>query len=123
MHRILFQNRWNALVFVVAILFSVLVLVGTENERGAIQDATVNFGSSGSTPQAATQPQSGPEPEQQEDQSSETIATAFTADEDLIDDAEGFDPSGSPIEPMIDVGPDLENAEDKSEDQSEAETH
>ena len=96
MHQLLFKNRFNALVFVAMILFSVPLLVGTDGERGAIETATERFGGEPSTNplvQAQAQPSPRVVPPQAE--------VTFTPDEELVDETEGFDPSGDLDEPGI----------------------
>jgi hypothetical protein len=101
MHRILFKNRFYALVFVAITLFSVRILVGTDNERGALEKATEQF--------TADKPVAAATPERARP-ASQPVATIFASDEELIDDAEGLDPSGWSSEPEIDHDPGLEKA-------------
>ena len=91
MHQLLFKNRFNALVFVAIILFSVRILVGTPNDSGAIEDATAKLGDKSETSPAPAREvvRAAPEP----------MATEFTSDEDLIDEASGDDASGWSAEP------------------------
>jgi hypothetical protein len=95
MHQLLLKNCFNALVFLVITLFDVRILFCTDNERGALEKATEQF--SADEPVAAATPERArlaPQP----------VATVFASDDDLIDDAEGFDPSGRSSEPEVDHG-------------------
>jgi hypothetical protein len=103
MHQLLFRNRFNALIFVALILFSVPVLVGTEGERGAIETATQQLGAE---PQANAATARGPA-----QAAPEPAPTEFTPDEELIDDTAGLDPSGWSDEVLIDEGPPIETAD------------
>ncbi|MDG2004926.1 MAG: hypothetical protein P8J20_16505 [Novosphingobium sp.] len=94
MHRLLFNNRIGALAFVAFILLGVRILVGTDNDRGALEQATERF----VPEQQVAQPQQRARP------APKPVITEFTSDEDLIDDTSGFDPSGWSSEP--DVVPD-----------------
>ncbi len=104
MHQILFKNRFNALVFVAIMLFSVRILVGTPHDSGAIDNATAKFGET--KPQAKPAPahevvRAEPEPE----------AIEFTPDEELIDDASVDDVAGWSAESDSDEGESFEVSE------------
>ena len=104
MHQILFKNRFNALVFVAIILFSVRILVGTPDDSGAINSATAKFGES--------QPQAKPAPAREVVHADAApIAVEFTPDEELIDEASGDDASGWSAEPDFDEGESFEVSE------------
>ena len=103
MHRLLFQNRFNALAFVAVILFGVMLLVGSEGDEGAIEKVAQDFTSSKAADEA-----SQPRGEEEAPPGSQPIATAFTPDEELVDDTAGLDPSGWSAEPDVDEGPGLE---------------
>jgi hypothetical protein len=103
MYQLLFKNRFNTLVFVAILLFSVRILVGTDDERGMLQSATKELTT---TPKAEAKPTKAAMP-------TEVITAEFTPDEDLIDDASGMDPSGWSGEPVYGDGPGLETAENE----------
>jgi hypothetical protein len=97
MYQLLFKNRFNTLVFVAIMLFSVRILVGTPDDSGAIDNATAKFGE--------TQPQAKPAPVREVVHAEpETEVAEFTPDEELIDDASGDDVSGWSAEPDVDGG-------------------
>jgi len=105
MHRLLFQNRFNALAFAAIILFGVLMLVGTDNKGGALDQATQKFGTNQRAEAEPSQVQEEPRP------AAMPAATSYASDEDLIDDAEGLDPSGLSSEPDIEEGTAIETEE------------
>jgi hypothetical protein len=102
MHQLLFKNRFNALVFVAIILFSVRILVGTPDESGALEQATAKFDDKHEQiPEPASRMvHAAPEP----------VATEFTPDEELIDDTSGDDPVDWSAESNIDNGSGPETA-------------
>ena len=84
MHQLLFKNRFNALVFVAIILFSVRILVGTDAEGGALETATSRLGNEEQNP-VANPGEAQPAPP--------LATTEFTPDEELVDEAFYDDPA------------------------------
>lgn len=102
MHQLLFKNRFNALVFVAIILFSVRILVGTPNEDGALEKATARF----------SEEQPGPGSVRDAEQPApRPIATEFTPEEELVDDTSGEDPAGWSTEPVAEEAPAFDTVE------------
>ncbi|GGC31046.1 hypothetical protein GCM10011371_18110 [Novosphingobium marinum] len=107
MYQLLFKNRFNALVFVAIMLFSVRILVGTEGEEGALQNATLQIADDPAriVPTQAlpvAKPQRHASDKQQDDD--DEVLYGFTPEADLVDEAEGFDPSGFSADPSVDLG-------------------
>ncbi len=84
----MFRNRWFALLFVGLTLAGVTTLVGTEKGHGALQDATDQIAQQkAQAEQMTTATQQTPSPDVSPDE------VVMAADEDLIDPAQGEDPT------------------------------
>ncbi|MCB2078289.1 MAG: hypothetical protein KDE55_11405 [Novosphingobium sp.] len=85
-------------------MFSVRILVGTEGEKGTLTQAAEN--ATASPAQAATQSGNGfaSSGRSSDNDGNEKVAMGFTPDEDLIDNTQGFEPSGMSTEPVL-AGP------------------
>ena len=84
----MFRNRWFALLFVGLTLAGVTTLVGTEKGHGALQDATDQIAQQkAQAEQMTTATQQPPSPDVSPDE------VVMAADEDLIDPAQGEDPT------------------------------
>jgi len=103
----MFRNRWFALLFVALTLAGVTTLVGTEKGHGALQDATDQIARQKAQ---ADQMTSATQESPSADVSADSIPLA--ADEDLIDPAEGEDPT--PIDEFAAANP--PDPEDVSDD-------
>lgn len=88
MYRMLFINRWIALAFVFLTVFSTIAIVGTEEKDGAIDRATKDLNE-----QRETFAKKAASFSQSEASDTDPGPTAFASDEDLIDDATGYDPT------------------------------
>ena len=94
----MFRNRWFALLFVALTLAGVTTLVGTEEGHGALQDATDQIAQQkAQAEQLTSATQSTPST----DGSAEEVVLA--SDEDLIDPAQGEDPT--PIDEFAAANP------------------
>ena len=98
----MFKNRWLAIVFVAMTVIGALNLVGGED--GVLVQASGDLESRRAASDAsrfAPQPGYVPDPQQQQESAIfEEDGYDFSDDEELVDDAMGFDPS-----PDIDPGP------------------
>ena len=95
----MFRNRWFALLFVALTLAGVTTLVGTEQGHGAIQDATDQIAQQkAQAEQLTSATQDAPS---LADDTADSVVMA--ADEDLIDPAEGEDPT--PIDEFAAANP------------------
>lgn len=113
MFKLLSRNKLIALIFVVALLFGVYVLVGTEREGGAITAAADQIEARAREAQESRTPDKGENGEAQD-----KAETEFVPDEELIGDAEGippdgfsaegFDSSGDDASPVSDAQPDVD---------------
>jgi hypothetical protein len=96
----LFQSPKKALLFVGMTLFSVAMLVGTEDEEGALVQAAASVESSTnpSYPGDEFRADTLPEPRSRNlIQESEPVTWAD--DDELIDDTSGFDPTPEEFDP------------------------
>lgn len=103
MYQLLFKNRFHAMIFVAITLFSVRILIGTPDDRGAIENASAVMGKPAGAQAPAEQADSAPaqasyepaaEPQFDPGSNDDEVVMGFASDEDLIDDAQGFDPVG-----------------------------
>lgn len=96
----LFQNPKRALIFVAGTLVSVAVLVGPEGDEGALLTAADEIRREGQRTQYVPEIDSN-RPDPIENRRERQTEYAFTPDEELIDDAQGFDPTpdwGEPVD-------------------------
>lgn len=81
----MFRNRWAALLFVAMTLAGVTKLVGTESDRGSLDEATRQIAQQREiAEQMTTDTVTAPDVE---------VIEALPSDEDLIDPATGYDPT------------------------------
>src|SRR5687768_3196327 len=83
----MFRNRWLALLFVGLTLAAVTRLVGTEDERGVLDEAARELLAQKKN---ADRVMATPTPVKTD---TEEVAIEFTPDEELIDPAAGEDPT------------------------------
>ncbi|MGB3738458.1 MAG: hypothetical protein WA948_03805 [Pontixanthobacter sp.] len=102
MYTFLFRNRYGALAFVGLTLIGAASLVGTQEDEGlitqtaaTIEQQRADFEDAAKAAEASRTPATQPEPEPSIGDYAPAIPIAD--DEDLIDDAEGIDPT--PIDP------------------------
>jgi hypothetical protein len=98
----MFRNRWGAVLFVALTLAGVTTLIGSEDEEGAIRQATDRIAQQRAeadrlTTDTQEPPPAAPTP-------AETVV--LSADEELIDPAIGEDPT--PIDEFNPTDPDAE---------------
>ena len=93
----MFRNRWFALLFVALTLAGVTTLVGTEKSHGALQDATDQIA------QQKAQAEQLTSATQESSSSDDADNVVMAADEDLIDPAQGEDPT--PIDEFAAANP------------------
>lgn len=102
----LFQSPKKALLFVGVTMFGVAILVGPEGDEGALIQAAEGLDASAREFEVDPDAQApSRRPDRQRDRQFEEIA--FTPDEELVDTAEGFDPTpelDEPYEPETDLG-------------------
>ncbi len=107
MYKFLFRNKLAALAFVVLTVIGAATLVGTEEHDGVIakttQEITKQRADFAEKTAALSSKKSTPEPVLVE---VEPEVVEFTDEEDLIDDALGFDPTPETLEPDVDPKPD-----------------
>lgn len=105
----LFQSPKRAAAFVGMTMFSVAMLVGSEDNQGALVTAANGIQQEGAEPMdmAAARPrdESIQETQTYDEDRSHSAEDAFASDEELIDDASGFDPT-----PELDDAFDTESA-------------
>jgi len=93
----LFKSPKRAMVFVGMTMFSVAMLVGSEDNEGALVAAANDIQRGAATPDnhASARPrdEGGREERSFGEDIPRPIARDFAAEEDLIDDASGFDPT------------------------------
>lgn len=114
MYKLVSRNKLFALILVLVLLFGVYRLVGTAEEEGAIAAATDEIEARArearQVPTQVNDPQNEPGPEFIEDD--ELIDSAEGDDPSGFDasgfDAEGFDASGDDAGPMTDPAPVLD---------------
>lgn len=94
----LFESPKKALLFVGMTVLSVVMLVGTEDEQGALVKAASTIDSPEVDYSDGVE-RFGPPPSQQAQAETDIDMSSFGSDEDLIDTAEGFDPTPDEIEP------------------------
>ena len=108
MYQWLFRNKWVAIAFVILTLASVQALVGREGEGSVISRTKSQLierhdkmqeqiGSMSADPAAPVVIPGPPT----------AVETGFAEDDDLIDDATGFDPTPDaeqPDDPSVDLG-------------------
>ena len=94
----MFRNRWFALLFVALTLAGVTTLVGTEEGHGALQDAAGQIAQQRAQAEQLTSAT-------QEPAASEVSAddVVMAAEEDLIDPAQGEDPT--PVDEFATANP------------------
>ena len=102
----MFRNRWFALLFVALTLAGVTTLVGTEKSHGALQDATDQIA------QQKAQAEQLTSATQESSSSDDADNVVMAADEELIDPAQGEDPT--PIDEFAAANP--PDPEDVSDD-------
>ena len=98
MYTLLFRNRLAALGFVLLTIISAISLVGTKDREGVLAKTTHEIEAQKAEFEAKVEELQGtPTPSSRPSLPSETAPTqgdiAFMSDEDLIDSAEGFDPT------------------------------
>ncbi|WP_126176768.1 hypothetical protein [Tsuneonella rigui] len=94
----MFRNRWFALLFVALTLAGVTTLVGTEKSHGALQDATDQIAQQKAQAEQLTGVTQEVSPS---DESGDNVVMA--TDEELIDPAQGEDPT--PIDEFATANP------------------
>ncbi len=82
----MFRNRWFALLFVGLTLAGVTRLIGTQDDGGALDDATKELIAQKQAADAFVQ-------DQPSQATGDDVTVEFTPDEELIDPAEGDDPT------------------------------
>ena len=106
----IFKGPKGALIFVGVTMASVALLVGTEEDSGALVAAADELSRNSSADNipardASRLPQPAPRPARRRPPASTQDDSAlFASDEELIDDASGFDPSPDLPQPF-DTGP------------------
>ena len=114
MYQWLFRNKWVAIAFVILTLVSVQALVGHEGDDSVISRTQSQVIQQRQRMQdqadsLATDPASVPPPEVIRDRPPVADETGWVDDDELIDDAEGFDPTPDveqPDDPSADIGDD-----------------
>ena len=117
MYRWLFKNKWVAIAFVILTLVSVQSLVGRNgDEDSAISRTKSQLISQRQQMQHQVDQMSLDQPPQDAvpDQPSDA-ETTFADDNDLIDDARGFDPTPETEEPL-DPSPDQDESSTSTSD-------
>ena len=110
----MFKSSKGALLFVAVTMLGVLTLVGTEDNEGALLKAAADIEKQRNMMNAD---QSG----QHVDLAPEGFASSrqgtleFTADDDLIDDATGFDPTPEYEAPLVSAEPQVDLVESSAE--------
>ncbi|MCB2061490.1 MAG: hypothetical protein R3E09_10130 [Novosphingobium sp.] len=123
MYQLLFRNRFVALVFVAMTVLGVRTLIGTEDEEGALTRMTEGIEAKvqalqNDAQQFQDRPRMAERPERRERPERDIVrpvpaATVFASDDELIEDAQGFEPEGQPAAPLaegevvIEVPPDI----------------
>lgn len=103
MYQFLFKNRWFALAFVVMTLASVSTLVGSDGEETVLSRTKDNIiGQKDGADQAAAI-LARPDIHQMSGDDADS-PTEFATDEELIDNAEGFEPEPEFGEEIADEG-------------------
>ena len=90
MYESLFRNKWAALAFVVLVLAGVQYFVGREGEDGTLAQATDELADQSGEPGEAVSDAGSP-PDMGGFYDGTDVE--FMSDEELIDTAEGFDPT------------------------------
>ena len=103
MYQFLFRNKWAALAFVILMLVSVRALIGPEGGDGTIPNTQAELIAQRKQMQQQMN-QLNAEPSKQAGISASPDAAErdYTDDSDLIDDAQGYDPTpqiDSPMDP------------------------
>ena len=112
----IFKGPKGALIFMGVTMLSVALLVGTEDDEGALVAAADELGrdSSGYEPEDAGRRLQSPAPRSpapaRRFAAPTPDSTIFASDEELLDDASGFDPNPEPLpqlqpEPQFDSSP------------------
>lgn len=110
----MFKSSKGAILFVVVTIFGAAMLIGSENNEGALIKAAADiekqreminaersFARSENAPVGFA--------------SGNTQPLEFTPDEDLIDDATGFDPTPEPQLPLVSAEPQVSLVESRAE--------
>lgn len=107
MSKSLFQSPKKALLFAALTVVSVVMLVGTEEEEGALIEAAATLkdgsrGAAGDQPDRFGQP--APARRTSRGEPDDFAESGFTSDDELIDDTSGFDPTPFDTE-SVDMDP------------------
>jgi len=107
----MFKSRWGALLFVCLTAFGAANLIGGEDDQGVLLDAANELtrakGELGNHQQEFSRPDAG---DSGRSSTEEDLAGEFVPDDDLIDEALGFDPL-----PDIDPTPELDRAKEEGD--------
>ena len=110
----MFKSSKGALLFLVVTMLGVLTLVGTEDNEGALLKAAADIEKQRNLMNADQSAEFG-------DLAPEGFAASrqgaleFTSDEDLIDDASGFDPTPEIEPPLVSAEPQVNLVESSAE--------
>lgn len=110
----LFQSPKRAAIFVGMTMFSVAMLVGSEDNEGALVAAANGIQQEGAGPSNIPEVHPRDEGSREERAFDEDLARpiddAFASEEELIDDASGFDPTPE-LDEAFDTAPALSEAD------------
>lgn len=98
MYRMIFRHRWAAVLFVLLVVAGALRLVGTQDQDGQLAEMQRQVSEQREQFEQATAADTNPFAEEIVEDDSEP-EVGFAGDSDLIDPAEGTDPT--PPEPEI----------------------
>ena len=106
MYTFLFRNKLGALGFVVLMMISAATLVGTEEHDGVIVKTTQEIAKQRSDFAEKVDAMSSPKKVAQAPAAeTASVEIEFTPDEELVDDAQGFDPTPEPPQPDVNPEP------------------
>ncbi|TNE58734.1 MAG: hypothetical protein EP341_02900 [Sphingomonadales bacterium] len=94
----LLQSPKRALIFMAGTMVSVAVLIGPEGDEGALVQATSSIQESNRDQYAPPPRDRAARPEAVREEAPDLD---FASDEDLVDSAEGFDPTPEFVEPEL----------------------
>jgi len=100
MSKSIFQSPKKALMMVGATMLGVVILVGSEDQEGALAQAAASVESNAAQSPARQQFNANPQPIRRVQQAAETYEVeGWAEDSELIDDTSGFDPTPEAFDP------------------------
>jgi hypothetical protein len=110
MRSYMFRNRFGAVLFVISTLLGVATLIGSEDQKGALLKA-----SEGVKDQQTAMASIADQPVTDSQPVIDDESVEFTPDDELIDDATGFDPS-----PVDEDAPKADSSDEAGDDASDS---